>query len=81
MSNSLLVLPRVFKKKIEGHAVAPFTLNVLNTASQLIGDSTSGLPFFPEFTDHAIPHFQRVLDASASILNNDARRRMTPEDV
>jgi len=81
MSNRILKLPSVFAKRIEGHAVEPLTLSVLNNASQLIGDPTAGLPFFPEFTDHAIPHFQRVLDASASILNNDARKKMTPEDV
>ena len=76
-----LKLPKVFKSKIEGHDVESKTLAVLSTASQIIGDPTIGLTFFPEFTDHATPHFQRVLNSSASILNNDALDKMTPEDV
>jgi len=80
MGNTLK-LPSVFANKINGHALESTTLDVLKNAFEILEDPTSGLPFFPEFTDHGMPHFQRVLDASASILNNDARERLTPEDV
>lgn len=76
-----LTLPKAFEEKIRGHALESKTLEVLHNASTLLGDPTSGLPFFPEFTEHGPPHFQRVLDASASVLNNEALSKITPEDV
>lgn len=81
MTSTILTLPKVFEKTIKSTNVESSTLRVLEVASELIGDPTAGLPFFPEFTDHSTPHFQRVLDSSASVLNNAARTRMTPEDV
>lgn len=81
MSTSTIALPSLFAEKLSGHEQHASALHALTVASQIMGDPTRGLPFFPEYTDHGTSHFQRVLDASASILNDAACLALTAEDA
>ncbi|CAM3195308.1 hypothetical protein G4177_27655 [Corallococcus sp. ZKHCc1 1396] len=42
---------------------------------------TSGLPFFPGYTDHSDKHISEVLSTASSLISDEARRLLTPADV
>ena len=41
----------------------------------------SGMPFFPAFTDHSPRHINDVLNSAASLITDDGRKLLSPEDV
>src|SRR5260221_9089316 len=43
--------------------------------------SSSGMPFFPGFTDHSPTHISEVLTACSSLISDDAYEVITPHDV
>ena len=42
---------------------------------------SSGMPFFPGFTDHSDRHLNEVLATATSLITDDARAHLTPTDV
>src|SRR5688572_22994910 len=40
-----------------------------------------GMPFFPEYANHGIDHFDSVLCSAISLVSDDARSILTPEDA
>lgn len=62
------------------HLDGPVSL-ALDRCSQFYGDPTRGLPFFPEYTDHGVSHFQSVLDATVGLMTPEALGVLTPEDA
>lgn len=41
----------------------------------------SGMPFFPAFTDHSPRHINDVLNSAASLITDEGRALLSPEDV
>ena len=43
--------------------------------------ASSGMPFFPGFTDHSPRHISDVLDTAASLISDESQELITAEDV
>lgn len=60
---------------------------VLNSAVKQNFDSfepwleQSGMPFFPAFTDHSPRHINDVLNSAASLITDEGRALLSPDDV
>ena len=42
---------------------------------------SSGLPFFPEYTDHGPEHIENVLQTAYALMSNESREIITPSDA
>ena len=74
-------LPGLFENHLARTPLEGPVKTALTRFGDLFGDPTRGLPFFPEYTNHGVEHFQRVLDASAWLIADAHQSHFTPEDV
>lgn len=43
--------------------------------------TSSGLPFFPDYTDHGPDHIANVLKTASSLISDEGRKNLTPGDA
>ena len=78
---TLVIPPRLDEKLGARTELAAAVRLTLATFAPWIGDSTQGLFFFPEYTDHGATHINRVLDAAVSLATRAAWEQLTQEDA
>lgn len=74
-------LPDFFAKRLAGTPLQGPVHLALERCSEFYGDPTRGLILFPEFTDHGVTHFQRVLYAADALLTPESRDLLTAQDT
>jgi molecular chaperone HtpG len=73
-------LPERFNDRLSGSRFAGAVNFAIDRCCDFYGDPTRGLRLFPEYTDHGVTHFQRVLDAAAELLTLETESLLTVED-
>lgn len=73
-------IPKQLEEKLEGDAA------LLGAVKSSIAEfepliKSSGLPFFPEYTDHGPEHIEHVLQTADALINNESRQIITPGDA
>lgn len=76
----MIQLPDLFEAKL---ATAPALAANVRKSFDLFEPwlEQSGMPFFPEFTDHSPRHINDVLRTAASLVSDTSRELLSPEDV
>src|SRR4051794_32502502 len=74
-------LPERFKNRLSGSWLEGAVNCAIDRCCSFYGDPTRGVPLFPEYTDHGVTHFQRVLDATAELLTSESESLLTVEDI
>ena len=77
---SSLTYPELFSKKLEGNLRIR---SAIDSSLDLVADilQISKLPFFPDYTDHGIPHLAKVLEIAAKLIADCARELFSAEDT
>ncbi|RWP40050.1 MAG: hypothetical protein EOR04_20270 [Mesorhizobium sp.] len=61
------------------HSLSAFVTTAVGTISSHI--SSSRMEFFPEYTDHNVTHLEGVLSTTTSLMTEEAKALLTPEDA
>lgn len=76
----MIQLPELFVQKLrEVPALSAAVHETFNSFSPWL--TQSGMPFFPGFTDHGPQHINDVLKTSLSLMSDDARSLVGPNDI
>ena len=80
MATSVLEYPEFFDEKLKNNLKVR---SAIDSSVALVGDilQLSKLPFFPDYTDHGVPHLNRVLEISDKLIGDRARQLFSAEDV
>jgi len=80
MATSVLEYPEFFDEKLKTNLKVR---SAIDSSVALVGDilQLSKLPFFPDYTDHGVPHLNRVLEISDKLIGDGARQLFSAEDV
>lgn len=79
-----MVLPPRLEKILEtDDALNSTVLGSLASYERWLLQSRTGMPFFPEFTDHGILHLQQVIGLTDIVIGNQSydSNQITPQDV
>src|ERR1044071_1143712 len=74
------LIPLKLQRLIEN---SPYSGGVRQTFDRfvpLLGNTNTGLYFFPEFTDHGPDHIAGVLASATKLIPNKVWKLLTPED-
>ena len=74
-------LPQFFSEVLTDTEFDGPVRTLLSRFGELFGDPTRCPQLFPEYTDHGVPHVQRVLNSAEFLISDSARSRFTPENV
>jgi hypothetical protein len=79
-SSSFLSYPELFSKKLEGNLRIR---SAIDSSFSPVADilKISKLPFFPDYTDHGIPHLSKVLEIADKLIADRARELFSAEDA
>ncbi|MER8759205.1 ATP-binding protein [Mesorhizobium sp. M0976] len=61
------------------HSLSAFVTTAVGTISSHI--NSSRMEFFPEYTDHNVTHLESVLSTTTSLMTEEAKALLTPEDA
>jgi len=79
---SRITIPQHFQELIASNAATNSgASDSICTLEPWLSDETTGLPFFPDFTDHGPNHVNKVLRAGADLVATDAWPLITAEDA
>lgn len=72
--------PELFSKKLESNLRIR---SAIDSSLSLVADilQISKLPFFPDYTDHGIPHLAKVLEIAGRLIADRARELFSAEDA
>jgi molecular chaperone HtpG len=76
----MIKIPELFQQKLAKSSVLKAAVS--NSFTQFEPWlASSGMPFFPGFTDHGPRHISDVLDTAASLISDESQNLITAEDV
>lgn len=76
----MIKIPELFQQKLADSSVLKAAVS--NSFTQFEPWlASSGMPFFPGFTDHGPRHISDVLDTAASLISDESQNLITAEDV
>jgi len=76
----MLDYPQFFDKKL---SASPGMRAAVDSSLSLVADvlQVSKLPFFPDYTDHGVPHLNHVLEMTDRLISVEAREIFSVEDA
>ncbi len=80
MAASVLEYPDFFDEKLKTNLKVR---SAIDSSVALVAEilQLSRLPFFPDYTDHGVPHLKKVLEISDKLVGDRARQLFSAEDV
>lgn len=76
----IIIPPKLSELLQENKDVEAFVLSAISAIEPWLADETTGLPFFPEYTDHGPKHINGVLQSTTSLISEEAWPLLTPND-